>query len=106
MLRFLKPFIIFTFFFCSKGFAQEATFDSIVTPQKFKLAQSIPGDFKTINVDALGNIYLISPTDQLKKIKADGTLIAFYNDVKRYGKISAIDVSNPLKVLIYYKNYY
>ena len=105
MRKFLSSLIVIISIFCNQVFAQEATFDSTFTPQKLKLIQSIPGDFKTINVDAMGNIYLISPTDQLKKIKPDGTLIALYNDVKRYGKISTIDVSNPLKVLLYYKNY-
>jgi hypothetical protein len=92
-------------FFCNQGFAQFLQNDSTVFQQKFKLEQSIEGSFNLFNVDAIGNIYLITPTDQLKKIKPDGTLVAVYNDVKRFGKISAIDVQNPLKLLIYYKNY-
>ena len=105
MARFLTPFIIVTLFFCNQGFAQFLQNDSTVFQQKFKLEQSIEGSFNLFNVDAIGNIYFITPTDQLKKIKPDGTLIAVYNDVKRFGKISAIDVQNPLKLLIYYKNY-
>jgi hypothetical protein len=31
--------------------------------------------------------------------------VAVYNDVKRFGKATLIDVSNPLKVLLYYKNF-
>jgi hypothetical protein len=101
----LNPFIVFLLFFCKQGFAQFLQNDSTVFQQKFKLEQSIEGSFNLFNVDAIGNIYLITPTDQLKKIKPDGTLVAVYNDVKRFGKISAIDVQNPLKLLIYYKNY-
>ena len=105
MDKFLKPFIVFILFFCNSGFAQIFQNDSTKTPQKFIFEQNIPGSFNNFNVDAIGNIYLITPTDQLKKIKSDGTLVAVYNDVKRFGKISAIDVHNPLKILVYYKNY-
>src|SRR5690606_8719643 len=30
---------------------------------------------------------------------------AIFNDVKRFGQASLIDVSNPLKVLLYYENF-
>ena len=105
MVRYLNLFIVFMHFFCNQGLAQFLQNDTTVFQQKFKLEQSIEGSFNLFNVDAIGNIYLITPTDQLKKIKSDGTLVAVYNDVKRFGKISAIDVHNPLKLLIYYKNY-
>ena len=105
MARFLTPFIILLHFFCNQGFAQILQNDSAVNKQLFKIEESIKGDFTVFNVDAIGNIYVITPSDQLKKIKPDGTLAAVYNDVKRFGKISAIDVQNPLKLLIYYKNY-
>ncbi len=105
MARFLTPFIILILFFCNQGFAQILQNDSAVNKQFFKLEESIKGDFAVFNVDAIGNIYVITPSDQLKKIKPDGTLAAVYNDVKRYGKLNSIDVHNPLKILIYYKNY-
>jgi len=105
VVKFFTAFIVLTTFFCHQGIAQFLQNDSIVSPQKFIFEQTIPGIYNSFNVDALGNMYLITPTDQLKKIKPDGTLTAVYNDVKRYGKISTIDVRNPLKILVYYKNY-
>jgi hypothetical protein len=33
------------------------------------------------------------------------TLLRYFNNVKKFGKISTIDVSNPLKVLLYYKDF-
>ena len=105
MVKFFTAFIVLTTFFCHKGIAQNLQNDSVISQQKFIFEQTITGSFSNFNVDAIGNIYLITPTDQLKKIKSDGTLVAVYNDVKRFGKISAIDVQNPLKLLIYYKNY-
>ena len=105
MVKFFTAFIVLTTFFCHQGVAQNLQNDSVISQQKFIFEQTITGSFSNFNVDAIGNIYLITPTDQLKKIKSDGTLVAVYNDVKRFGKISAIDVQNPLKLLIYYKNY-
>ncbi len=105
MVRCLTTFIVFFLSFCHQGFAQFLQNDSTVNQQNFTLERTILGGFNNFNVDAIGNIYLITSTDQLKKIKSDGTLVAVYNDVKRFGKISAIDVHNPLKILIYYKNY-
>ncbi len=34
-----------------------------------------------------------------------GDSIAVYNDVRRYGKIYSIDATNPLKVLVFYKDF-
>jgi len=105
VVKIFTAFIVLSNFFCHQGIAQFLQNESKFSQQKFIPEQTIPGNYSNFNVDAIGNIYLITPTDQLKKIKPDGTLIAVYNDVKRYGKISTIDVRNPLKVLVYYKNY-
>jgi hypothetical protein len=105
VVKFFTAFIVLTTFFCHQGITQILQNDSVISQQKFTFEQTIPGSFSNFYVDAIGNIYLITPTDQLKKIKPDGTLTAVYNDVKRYGKISTIDVRNPMKVLVYYKNY-
>ena len=58
-----------------------------------------------MNVDILDNIYLITPGNQLKKLNSKGDSVAIFNDVKKYGNPSYIDVSNPLKILVYYKNF-
>jgi hypothetical protein len=105
VVKFFTAFIVLTSFFCHQGIAQFLQDTSTLIQQKFIFEQTIPGSYNSFNVDALGNMYLITSTDQLKKIKPDGSLTAVYNDVKRYGKISTIDVRNPLKVLVYYKNY-
>jgi hypothetical protein len=56
-------------------------------------------------VDNLGNIFLLDAAGQLKKLSPRGDSIAVFNDVRRFGKIYAIDVSNPLKVLLFYKDF-
>jgi hypothetical protein len=57
------------------------------------------------NVDQLGNIYAITPTMQLKKFNANGDSLAVFNLSKRFGKLGLIDVSNPLKAILFYPNF-
>ena len=75
------------------------------TDSAFKFLKSIPGEFSYFNVDNLDNIYLITSNNQLKKLNDAGDSVAVFNDVKRYGNPSSVDVTNPLKILLYYKNY-
>ncbi len=67
--------------------------------------RKIPGQFVSFTVDNLDNIYLLNASNQLKKITATGDSVAVYNHLKRFGEITQIDVSNPLKILLYYKNF-
>ena len=71
----------------------------------FKLVAFIKGDIVDFTVDNLDNVYVLTSTDQLKKYNASGDSVAVFNNVRRYGKLSTIDVSNPLKVLLYYKDF-
>jgi hypothetical protein len=71
----------------------------------FKFIRYIPGDFVYFNVDNLDNIYLLSAANQLKKLNLNGDSIGVYNDVRSYGQLYTIDVSNPLKTLVYYKDF-
>lgn len=66
--------------------------------------QTIAGAYDRIEIDALGNIYLLHE-GQLKKLSPAGDSIAVFNDVKRFGQPSTLDVSNPFKILLYYKQY-
>lgn len=75
------------------------------TDSIFRFERSIPGDFIYLNVDILDNIYLINSGNRLKKLNSKGDSVAVFNDVKKYGNPTLIDVNNPLKILVYYKNY-
>jgi len=73
---------------------------------------TIPAPLKTmpvaitdLAVDNLDNLYLLTTTDQLKKYNAAGDSVSAYNDVRRYGKLHAVDVTNPLKLLLFYKDF-
>src|SRR5262245_36422238 len=71
----------------------------------FRYVKTIKGDIVAFTVDNLDNIYLISSTNQVKKLSSNGDSVAVFNDVKKYGQATLIDVSNPLKVLLYYKDF-
>ncbi len=70
-----------------------------------KLNNVIEGSFTDFYADNLGNIYCITPTNQIKKVDLNGDSLAIFNDVKQYGKIFSMDVTNPLKILVYYKDF-
>lgn len=56
-------------------------------------------------VDNLGNIYLFTGFEQVKKLDDNLDSVAVFNNVRRYGKLSSIDASNPLKLLLFYKDF-
>ncbi|MDB5190643.1 MAG: hypothetical protein JWQ96_206 [Segetibacter sp.] len=81
------------------AFAQK---DSLL---KTKLLFTYHSPVTNFTTDNLGNIYIISPTNQIKKINEKGDSIAVYNDVRRYGKLYSVDATNPLKTLAYYRDF-
>lgn len=64
----------------------------------------IPGVFSQMDVDALGNIYVME-NKSIKKYNSSGQTIGVFNDVKRLGQPTTFDVSNPLKTIVFYKSY-
>jgi hypothetical protein len=75
------------------------------TDTSFNLIKTIKGDFVSFTVDNLDNIYTLNSRNQIKKINASGDSVAVYNDVRKFGAATLIDVSNPLKVLLYYQDF-
>jgi hypothetical protein len=80
----------------SFAFAQK---DSLVLLKKISVTAT---DFV---VDPLGNFYFVTASDQIKKVNDKGDSLGVFNLTKKYGKLSYIDVSNPLKVLLFFKDY-
>src|ERR1700709_2779720 len=74
-------------------------------PADFALTKTIQADIVDFTVDNLGNIYLLNKDNQLKKLDANGDSLAVFNDVRRFGKIATIDVTNPLKILVFYREF-
>ena len=62
-------------------------------------------DAAAFTVDNLGNLYILTLTGLLKKYNNRGDSLNVFNDVRRYGSVYAIDVTNPLKILLYYRDF-
>jgi hypothetical protein len=71
----------------------------------FSLSKTINADISDFTVDNAGNIYLLMRDNQLKKLDANGDSLAVFNAVTRFGDIYFVDVTNPLKILLYYKDF-
>ncbi|SDC82391.1 hypothetical protein [Niabella drilacis] len=67
--------------------------------------RTLPGSYTMVAIDNLESIYLLSTNNQLKKLNENGDSVAVYNNVKKLGQPSLLDVSNPLRVLLYYRNF-
>jgi hypothetical protein len=65
----------------------------------------IAGSFVDFQVDNLGDLFLLTPQNQLKKYNGSGDSLSVFNDVRRYGKIAYMDVTNPLKILLFYQEF-
>lgn len=76
--------------------------DSSLHLDKYKF---IAGKFRNFYSDNLGNIFLITTGNSIKKINNKGDSLSVFNDVRRYGDIYLLDVSNPLKIIVYYKDF-
>ena len=76
-----------------------------VTISSFVLVRTLGSDIVDFTVDNLGNIYVLNKDDQLKKLSPNGDSLAIFNNVRRYGKIATIDATNPLKILVYYREF-
>jgi hypothetical protein len=93
-----KTFIIlFLSSFAAAAFSQSDT--------SLKLVQTIKGAYADFTVDNLGNIFLLDSNNQLKKLSPAGDSIAIFNDVRKFGTVYSIDAGNPLKILVYYRDF-
>ncbi|WP_409966392.1 hypothetical protein PIECOFPK_00388 [Mycovorax composti] len=70
--------------------------------QKIK---TIPGNYVSFSIDNLDNIYLVSTSNQLKKLSAVGDEVSVFNEIKKFGEVTWVDVSNPVRLLLYYKGF-
>ncbi|MFY7965999.1 MAG: hypothetical protein ACOVO1_13960 [Chitinophagaceae bacterium] len=72
---------------------------------QLSLIKSIQGSFKDFEIDNLNNIYIVSSNNQIKKINQNFDSLAVFNDTRRFGNIHLLDVNNPLKILVFYKEF-
>lgn len=73
-----------------------------VTQDSFTLVKRIALEAKSIETDRLGNLFLVSKTNQLYKYNAEGKLLSTLN-YKYLGNITHVDATNPLEIYVFYK---
>lgn len=69
------------------------------------LLRTVKEEVRLFTVDNLDNLYLVNADGRIKKLNAGGDSVAVFNDVRRYGPLHSLDASNPLKLLLYYKDF-
>lgn len=70
-----------------------------------RLRTVLKGSFTLFEVDKLSNVYLLTPENQLRKYTGKGDSVGVFNDVRRYGRLTSIDASNPLKTILFYRDF-
>jgi hypothetical protein len=71
----------------------------------FQLIRVLKNDIADFTVDNLDNVYILTSRNQVKKYNSNGDSVAVFNDVRKFGKATLVDVSNPLKILLYYRDF-
>ncbi len=71
----------------------------------FRLIRTIPVAAADLAVDNLNNIYLLTITGQIRKYNANGDSVAVYNEIRKFGQLHTMDVTNPLNILLFYKDF-
>ncbi len=94
-----KLSILILFFFSLSSFQTQNVKHQTTN---FQLLKSITIDAKDIQTDRLGNLYVVTKTNQLYKYNANGELLCTLN-YKYLGNINHIDATNPLEVYVFYK---
>ena len=95
--KILSLLIIFKIFFASSVFAQQ---DSL-----FRFIHQIDIPVSSFTVDNIGELYIITPENQLKKYDEKGDSIGVFNEVTKYGKLAYVDAQNPWKTILFYQNF-
>lgn len=88
-----KLFLLIHFVICLFVFQTDNPKNTIVFKEKNS----------NIKIDDFGNVYVITK-NEIVKYTTIGTLIKSFS-TKRYGTIENVDVTNPLKILVYYKDF-
>lgn len=78
---------------------------SLAQNDSFLLVRTYTGDIVSAAMDNLDNFYIISSTGQIKKFNSNGDSAGIYNQTRNFGKLHSIDVSNPLKLVLFYKDF-
>lgn len=102
----MKRYIsILFFFFFANGFSFAQIPRQIETSDTLELTKWMSGKFSYFNFDALGNLYVINESGQIKKYSTNGDSSQVFQDVKKWGRPNYLDVSNPLKIRVFFPDF-
>lgn len=102
--RIILTILFLCFILC--GFTQSDTSLQRMSPALFSSPVSVfTGKAKQFTADNLGNLYVLNSAGLLIKYNSNGDSLYVFNDVRRYGTIFSIDATNPMKVLVYYRDF-
>jgi hypothetical protein len=88
----MKPLVFILLLFWQQPWAQ--------TQPVYRLVRTVDTEANIAAIDKFGNCYLASAY-KLFKYSADGNLLYPYEEF-RYGAIGSIDVTNPLKIVVFF----
>ncbi len=74
------------------------------TADSFSISLVLPGGTYFATADNLGNVYRITTSNSVEKYAPDGRLLTRYSN-NRLGKATVLDVTNPLKTLVWYAEF-
>jgi hypothetical protein len=76
-------------------------FSQKTSAQEYQLIAKIDTVAKIASVDNFGNLFLVTPQNEVLKFNAKGKFLWNYTN-KTFGEISQLDVTDPLRVILYY----
>ena len=71
----------------------------------FVLLKTLNFPVTSFTVDNIGELYIITPDNQLKKYNEKGDSVGVFNQVTKYGKLAYVDAQNPWKAILFYQNF-
>jgi hypothetical protein len=90
---FLK-FGLISMLFCACNFSK-------LQAQEYQFIAKIDTVAKMASVDNFGNLFVVTPKNELLKFNAKGKFLWNYTN-KNFGEITQLDVTDPLRVILYY----
>lgn len=103
--------LLFTIFICclsAVSYTQVAPIPDAnngITKLLVQLEKTFAGKWTNVEVDNLGNLYLVDDQQRIKKLNNRYDSVGTFNEVRTVGTLHSIDVSNPLRIILWYKDF-
>lgn len=78
--------------------------NQLFAADSLQLIHSFPIKARLFTTDPSGNMYVVAGNNSLYKYTVQGDSVGFFNEIKK-GKITQIDATNPMRILLYYADY-